>query len=71
MVKWVKSNAATHCIKNEIFHQGFLSVNVTKSAGNCGFIHIYEKILNGKLHCLCSSNKILNIGNIQMLKFMY
>ena len=47
MVKWVKSNVATHCIKNEIFHQGFLSVNVTKSAGNCGFIHIYEKILNG------------------------
>ena len=26
------------------------SVNVTKSAGNCGFGHITEKILNGKLY---------------------
>ena len=30
------------------------SVNVTKSAGNCGFGHIYWRNLNGKLHFLCS-----------------
>ena len=30
------------------------SVNVTKSAGFCGFSHIYDEILNGKLHFLCS-----------------
>ena len=27
--------------KNEVFQQGFLSVNVTKSAGNYEFDHIY------------------------------
>ena len=27
---------------------------MTKSAGNCGFGHIYWRILNGKLHFLCS-----------------
>ena len=30
------------------------SVNVTKSSVPCGFGHIYWKILNGKLHFLCS-----------------
>ena len=30
------------------------SVNVTKSAENCGFGHINEEILNGKLHFVCS-----------------
>ena len=30
------------------------SVNVTQSAGNCGFGHIIEEILNGRLHSLCS-----------------
>ena len=30
------------------------SVNVTKSAENCGFGHIYWRNLNGKLHFLCS-----------------
>ena len=30
------------------------SGNVTKSAISCGFGHISEKILNGKLHFLCS-----------------
>ena len=30
------------------------SVNVTQSAGNCGFGHIIEEILNGKFHFLCS-----------------
>ena len=29
-------------------------VNVTKSAGKCGFGHISEEILNGKLHFLCT-----------------
>ena len=43
-----------HCTKNEVFHKGFFSVNVTKSAISCGFGHIYRKILNGKLHFLCS-----------------
>ena len=30
------------------------SINVTKSAGNCGFSQFTEEILNGKLHFLCS-----------------
>ena len=30
------------------------SVNVIKSAGYCGFDHIPEEILNGKLHFFCS-----------------
>ena len=30
------------------------SVNVTKCEGNCGFGHITEEVLNGKLHFLCS-----------------
>ena len=30
------------------------SVNVTKSAGNCGFVTFTKKILNGKLHFWCS-----------------
>ena len=32
------------------------SVNVAKSAVSCEFGHITEKILNGKLHSLCSDN---------------
>ena len=36
------------------------SINVTKSAVSCGFDHIYQKILSGKLHFLCSGIKILN-----------
>ena len=30
-----------HCTKNEVFHLRISSVNVAKSAGNCGFGHIY------------------------------
>ena len=30
------------------------SVNVTKSAENCGLVTLTEEILNGKLHFLCS-----------------
>ena len=26
---------------DQVFHRGFLKVNVTKSAGNCRFGHIY------------------------------
>ena len=29
-----------HYTRNEAFHYGFSSVNVTKSAGNCGFSQI-------------------------------
>ena len=38
------------------------SVNVTKSPGNCGFGHISEEMLNGKLHFLCSVAQIERIG---------
>ena len=31
------------------------SVNVTKSAGNCGLVTFADKILNGELHFLCSA----------------
>ena len=31
----------SYCTKNEVFQQGFLSVSVTKSAGNYEFGHIY------------------------------
>ena len=37
-------------------------VNVTESAGNCEFGRIYWKILNGKLHFLCSVNENLKQG---------
>ena len=41
-----------------IFHACFplriSSVNVTKSAGNCGLVTFTEEILNGKLHFLGS-----------------
>ena len=30
-----------------------------KSAGNCGFRHIYWRILNGKLHFLCRKELLL------------
>ena len=33
--------------------QRISSVNVTKSAGNCGLVTFTEAILNGKLHVLC------------------
>ena len=33
------------------------SVNVTKSAVSCEFGHVYWKILNGKLHFLCSDKR--------------
>ena len=38
--------------KNWSFPLNIFSVNVTKSAGNCRFGHIYWKIFNGKLHFL-------------------
>ena len=40
--------------KKQSFPLRISSVNLTKSAGNCGFDHIYEEILNGKLQFLCS-----------------
>ena len=44
----------THCTKNEVFLLRISPLNVTKSAGSCGFGHIYWINLNGKLHFLCS-----------------
>ena len=32
---------ALNCTKNEVFHYGFFSVSITKSAVSCGFGHIY------------------------------
>ena len=52
----------------KVFHKSFplriSSVNVTKSAGNCGFGHIYSKIFNGKLHFLCSVIDLLKCKQI-------
>ena len=41
-------NNKLHCTKKEILR--IFSVNVTKSAGNSGFGHIYWKNLSGELH---------------------
>ena len=40
-------------MKRILFLTAF-SLNVTKSAGNCGFGQFTEEILNGKFHFLCS-----------------
>ena len=48
--------------KKQCFPLRISSVNVTKSAGNCGFGHITEEILNGKLRLLCSGNEKGNGG---------
>ena len=40
------------------------SVNVTKSAGNCGFSTFTEEILNGKLQFLCSDRCVPNQEDI-------
>ena len=37
------------------------SVNVAKSAGNCGLVIFTEEICNGKLHFLCSVNYLLSL----------
>ena len=44
-----------HCSKNDVWPLTISSVNVTKSAGNCGFGQIYwvtftKELFNGKLH---------------------
>ena len=51
-----------HCTaqKSEFFIKDFFIVNVTKFAVSCGFCHITEEILNGKLDffaVLVSKNK--------------
>ena len=45
-----------NCTKNESFPLRIYSVNVTKSARNCGLVTFTEEILNGKLHFLCSED---------------
>ena len=40
--------------KKRSFSLRISPVNVTQSAGHCEFGHIYRRILNGKLHFLCS-----------------
>ena len=40
--------------KKRSFPLKISSVYVTQSAGNCGYCHIIEEILNGKFHFLCS-----------------
>ena len=40
--------------KKKSFPLGISSVNMTKSAGNCGLVTFAEEILNGKLHFRCS-----------------
>ena len=47
--------------KNKFFAMDFYLVNVNKSTVSCGFVHIYWKILNKKLHFLVSD--ILTIHN--------
>ena len=42
--------------KKRSFPLRISSVNVTQSAGNCGFGYIYRIILNKKLHFLFSVN---------------
>ena len=46
------------------------SVNVTKSAGNCRFGHIYWKNLNGKFNFLCRRNSWFNVPNNQISTFI-
>ena len=38
---FISSNSSKHCTKNEVFHEGISSVNLTKFAENCEFGHIY------------------------------
>ena len=45
------------------------SVNMTKSVGNCGFGHITEEILNGRLHFVCSVATGLEV-NIKKWNFV-
>ena len=40
------------------FLRRIFSVNLTKSAENCGFGHIYRRNLNGKLNFLCSGHSV-------------
>ena len=35
------------------------SANETKTAGNCGFGHVYWKVFNGKLYFLCSDASVI------------
>ena len=45
--KW-NSNCSWHCKKKCIFPLRISSVNVTKSAGKCGFSHIYWRNIEWK-----------------------
>ena len=55
--------------KKRSFPLPISSVNVTKSAGNCGFGHITEEICKGELHFLCSY--YMNITRNQDLSGQY
>ena len=44
------------------------SVNVTKSAGNCGLVTVAEEIFNGKLHFLCCGIQHINLRSGNLLK---
>ena len=61
-VSWVWYKDFVQCAvlhKKWGFSLKIYSVNVTKSAGNCGFGHIYEEIVNEKLHFLCSARTLI------------
>ena len=47
--KWIN-----HCMKNEVFHQGFLQQTWPNPHFSADLVTFTEEILNGKLRCLCS-----------------
>ena len=47
---------ALHCAKNEVFHSGFIQQIRPNSQVAADLVTFTEKILNGKIHFMCSVN---------------
>ena len=58
-LKSLSKHASENTPQKMKFSLRFSSVNVTKFVENCGFGHITEQILNGKLYFLCSGLRII------------
>ena len=58
ILAFLKANTWLHYTKKWSCLLRISSVNVTKSAENCGLVTFTEEMLTGKLHFLCSVNFI-------------
>ena len=68
---FVDRMASWHCTKKWSFPLRISTLSVTKSAVYCGFGYIYWRILNGKLHFLCTVNRHVIMEILKLVKGVF